>query len=136
VSDPGRFARRRKLGFWLDGLIRDITAGYLARPPENRELADPLCVLERGEAPERPFPPTFAFVGTKDPVLDDTRRLAHALDVLGVPHDVRYYPGEYHAFHALLFRKTARDCWRAKLEFLKPHLSHEDAAGHARTHSG
>ncbi len=122
VSDPGRFARRRKLPWWVRGMIEDISAGYLAGAHESFELADPLCVLESGRQPERPLPPVFAFVGTRDPVLDDTRRLEKALGKLGVEHDVRYYPGELHAFHAFPVRRAARECWRAKLEFLARHV--------------
>ena len=40
------------------------------------ELADPLLLLERGHAPERPLPPFFAPCGTWDVLIDDTRRLA------------------------------------------------------------
>ena len=60
----------------------------------------------------------FAFVGTKDPLLDDTRRLAQALTKLGTAHEARYYPGELHAFHALVFLPNARLCWRETFEFL------------------
>jgi acetyl esterase len=60
-------------------------------------------------------------------VLDDTRRVANALARLHVPHEVRYYPGELHAFHALMMRRAARDCWRDKLAFLERQLA-PDAA--------
>jgi acetyl esterase len=83
-----------------------------------------LLVLERARAPQRPLPTFYAFVGTKDPLLDDTRRLARALTQHGVPHAVRYYPGEVHAFHALVFRRVARDCWRDMLGFVAEALDH------------
>ena len=118
VSDPGRFARRRRLPRLVAQMINDVSAGYMRGVRGNAELADPLLVLEHGDPPQRPLPPTFAFVGTRDPILDDTRRVARALDRLGVPHEARYYPGELHAFHALMMRKAARDCWRDKLAFL------------------
>jgi acetyl esterase len=35
---------------------------------------------------------------------------------------VRYYPGELHAFHALLFRPAARQCWAAAYRFLERHV--------------
>jgi acetyl esterase len=122
VSDPGRFARRRKLPAWVADRLNEVTDAYLFghehATPEELELADPLRVLERGDAPVRPLPPVFAGVGTRDPVLDDTRRLDDALARLGVPHEVRYYDGEPHAFQALVFRKNARDCWEHAFAFL------------------
>ena len=57
-------------------------------------------------------------MGTRDPLLDDTRRLGAALDRLGVPYEVRYYPGEIHAFHALVWRPQARAFWRDTFAFL------------------
>lgn len=119
VSDPGRFTRRRKLPRWVGQILSDISAGYIREPTSSSELADPLLILERGESPDRPLPPFFAFAGTRDPILDDTRRVANALERLQVPHEVRIYPGELHAFHALTMRKAARDCWRDKLAFLE-----------------
>ena len=122
VSDPARFARRKKLARFIADRIDEVAEAYLFghehATPEELELADPLRVVERGDAPERPLPPFFAAVGTADPVLDDTRRLEAALQKANVPHEVRYYPGEPHAFHALVFRKPARDCWTRTFKFL------------------
>lgn len=125
VSDPARFARNRKLPRWVQVLVRDISEAYTPRGGPESELADPLLVLEKAEPPQREFPAVFAFVGTRDPILDDTRRLAAALSKLHVAHQVRYYPGELHAFHALLMRRAARDCWRDKFEYLKRVLAVE-----------
>jgi acetyl esterase len=127
VSDPGRFERRRQLPGLIRQVLSDISTAYLAGGLRDvTELADPLLILERDQ-PVRPLPAFFAFVGTKDPVLDDTRRVANALARLHVPHEVRYYPGELHAFHALMMRRAARDCWRDKLAFLERQLA-PDAA--------
>jgi acetyl esterase len=90
--------------------------------PEALELADPLLVLERTGPPVRPLPPFFAPVGTADPILDDTRRLKVAIDRLGGVCEVRYYPGEPHAFHALLFRPNAQRCWSDAFSFLDQHV--------------
>lgn len=134
VSRPERFAARRRLPRWVDGMIRDASASYLhgvpREPRAELELADPLCVLERaaGLAPqasasfERPLPAFFAPVGTRDPLLDDTRRLEKALTALSVPCEARYYPGGIHAFHALVWNPAARRCWRDALAFLDRHL--------------
>jgi acetyl esterase/lipase len=125
VSDPGRFARRRKLSSFMIDRIEEPARAYLGGvvgPDPERELADPLLVLERGEAPARPLPAFFAPVGTRDPLLDDTRRLRAALDKLGVPCEDRYYRGEIHAFHALLFLKNARRCWGHTFAFLERYV--------------
>jgi acetyl esterase len=123
VSDPGRFARRRKLPKWLHNTLEDIGRGYLGDAVIDTDLADPLLVLERGEPPLRPLPACFAFVGTRDVLLDDTRRLAIALTKLGVPHAVQYYPGQLHAFHAVPLLPAARRVWRDKLVFLERYVA-------------
>jgi acetyl esterase len=126
VSDAGRFARRRRLPYVVRMTLEDVASLYLrgADPdlPGGMDLADPLLVLERGEPPERPLPAFFLPVGTRDPLLDDTRRMRRALEALGVPVQARYYRGEMHAFHALVFRERARDCWTDIFAFLDQHL--------------
>jgi acetyl esterase len=120
VSDVARFGRRRPLPSWLMDRLLEVETSYLDRAMDaaERELADPLLVLESDEEPARPLPPFFAAVGTKDPLLDDTRRLGAALQRRGVAAQTRYYPGELHAFHALVFREQARACWRDTYAFL------------------
>ncbi len=125
VSDPERFGRRKPLPAWLEDRIVETSRAYLRRavpdPAGGLELADPLRVLE-GARPARPLPPFFAFAGTADPILDDTRRLGAALLAHGAPHLVRLYPGEPHAFHALAWRPQAEHCWRETFDFLRAHL--------------
>jgi len=123
VTDPDRFRRRRTdLHPFFRDRIHEVAEAYLRAVPEDDptalDLADPVVFLERAEAPERPLPPFFAGVGTKDPLLDDTRRLAVALERLGAPVEARYYPGELHAFHALVFRPQARRFWADTYAFL------------------
>ena len=132
VSNPERFAERRRLPFWVDGMLRDTSASYLhglpRTPGPKTALADPLRVLETAAGLphephfERPLPAFFAPVGTRDPLLDDTRRLEKALDKLGVPVEARYYPGGIHAFHALIWDPAARRCWRDALAFLDRYM--------------
>ncbi len=121
VSRPERFSARKKMPRWLDGMIRDASTSYLhghsAVPSEATALADPLRIIEAGGL-ERPLPPFFAPVGTRDPLLDDTRRLEKALAALNVPCEARYYPGGIHAFHAMVWDPAARRCWRDALAFL------------------
>ena len=82
----------------------------------QRLVGQPHSVID--DTFERPLPPFFAPVGTRDPLLDDTRRLEKALGALGVPCEARYYPGGIHAFHAMVWDPAARRCWRDALAFL------------------
>jgi acetyl esterase len=123
VTEPERLVQGEGLmqRFVYDR-VREVGHAYLG-PGAHRDdptiaLADPLLVLERGEAPTRPLPPFFVPCGTWDPVRSDSKRLGAALERLGVPHEVRFYEGEPHAFHALVFRKNARRCWRDTFAFL------------------
>lgn len=122
VSDPERFARKKKkLSVFLHDRIVEVSRSYLPPGPVaegHLDLADPVVWLERGAAPDRPLPPFFAGVGTRDPILDDTRRLHAALTRLGARSEARYYPGEIHAFQALAFRDGARAYWREVYAFL------------------
>jgi acetyl esterase len=128
VTDADRFARRRKMPRWATGMIHDAGASYLhghsRMPAPTTELADPLLVFEAAARDpasvqfDRPLPAFFAPVGTRDPLLDDTRRLDKALTTLGVPCETRYYPGGIHAFHAMVWNPAARRCWRDALAFL------------------
>ena len=61
-------------------------------------------------------------MGTRDPLLPDTRRMAIALRNLGVEAVDAYYPGELHAFHALVMRASAQKCWRDTFAFLDQHV--------------
>lgn len=128
VTNAERFSQRRPLPRWIDGMIRDASASYLhghpKHPTEATALADPLRLVEEAAAGGRGtnLPPFFVPVGTRDPLLDDTRRLEKALGTLKVPCEARYYPGGIHAFHALLWDPAARRCWRDALAFLDRHM--------------
>jgi acetyl esterase len=132
VSRPERFSQRRKLPRWIDGMLRDAAMAYLhgypADPTDALALADPLRVIEEAAGVlheprfARTLPPFFAPVGTRDPLLDDTRRLEKALRALNVPCEARYYPGGIHAFHAMVWDPAARRCWRDALAFLDRHV--------------
>lgn len=124
VSDPLRIERRK--GKTVSKFVRDrlleTADAYLPNadlaPTSTPPMADPLRVLERAETTEHPLPPVFAAVGTRDPLLDDTRRLARTVARLGGVCQARYYEGELHTFHALMWRENARKYWRDLFDFL------------------
>ena len=119
VSNPERFGV--KSAFMQDRLhevAEDYLHGVRVDERHGLDLADPVVALERGEAPHRPLPPFFAPVGTWDVLIDDTRRLAAALDRLQVRCEARYYPRGFHAFHGFVFTPSARQCWREAFAFL------------------
>lgn len=121
VSDPGRFGRTPRPSSWfIMDRLHEVTEAYLGHLDGDADasLADPLCVLESEVAFDRPLPPFFAPVGTRDPVLHDHRRLAAALAQRHVRFEAPEYRGEPHAFHALVFRRNARRCWSDAFAFL------------------
>ncbi len=125
VSDIERLRRRKPtMSPFVADRLSEVTHNYLgAEPPLcSLDFADPLVALERRERPDRPLPPFFLPVGTRDPLLPDTRRLSAALEGLGVPVDTRYYPGELHAFHAFVMLPAARRCWAHTYAFLDRHV--------------
>ncbi|MCC6216033.1 MAG: alpha/beta hydrolase [Polyangiaceae bacterium] len=133
VGRPERFRDRfPSLSPFVHDRLVEVSRAYLRGaerlPAEAIDLASPLLVFERGERPTRALPPFFLPCGTRDPLVDDTARLAKALDALGVEHDTRYYPGEPHAFHAFVMREAARSQWRHAYAFLDRALA-RGAAG-------
>jgi len=125
VSDTERFGRRRRLPRFIADRLAEVSEAYLgpggsqpSAAAEHTELADPLRVLESDTAPVRTLPPFFVPVGTKDPLLDDTRRLAAALRGRGIVCRDAYYEGGVHAFHAFVFQAIARKCWSDTFDFL------------------
>ncbi len=125
VTDVDRFARRKRLPAFLHDRLREVEEAYVPaiRPDgDARDLLDPLVWLEQAVPPARPLPAFFTGVGTADPLLDDTRRLKAALDRLGATCETRYYEGEIHAFHALVWRPNAQAFWRETFAFLERHV--------------
>lgn len=137
VSDIMRLSRRKpSMSNFVRDILPNVSAPYLGEvpPAASLDLADPLLLFERGDKPERPLPPFFLPVGTKDILLDDTRRLGAALRNLGVTAEEKYYPGEVHAFHAFVMRKAARECWNDTYAFLDRHVPPDGiSAGNDRT---
>ena len=128
VSDIARF-RKKNYGFWLMDRLEEVGQSYLSHDTVHHvgafDLADPVVFFEHAEnAPVRPLPPALATVGTKDPLLDDTRRLERAYKRHGGRIVTGYYAGEIHAFQAMLWRPQAQHFWRATYAFLDEHLHH------------
>jgi acetyl esterase len=119
VSRPERYSQHHV--FFRDR-IEEVTDAYLGgqRLPEALlDFADPLRPLERGELPTRPLPPVFVPCGTWDVLIDDSRRLHQALISAGsIRSRFEAYPRGPHAFHAFVFTRAARACWRHTFEFL------------------
>jgi acetyl esterase len=126
VSGIERYTEQERVNWFVADRLEEVSHAYL--PPEavdgsdRLDFADPLVMFERGERADRELPAFFLPVGTKDILIDDTRRLVRALDRLGAPHSSCYYPGEMHAFHALIWRPQAQKCWRQKFAFIKEHV--------------
>ncbi len=123
VSDSARFQRRRpQRPDWQRRVLGAMERAYMpAAAQGSTPFADPLLVLE-GRAPDRPLPPFFTFVGTRDFLLHDSRRLKAALDRRGVPCDLHIYPDEIHGFHAMPWRPSAHRCWSLQHDFLQRHM--------------
>lgn len=124
VSEPDRFRARwphmsRAAHDQIVVIAEEYLRGSHELPSETLDFADPLRVFERDEAPARPLPPFFVACGTRDPLLDDARRLHAALERRGSPSELRLYKGELHAFHAAVLTPNARRFWRDTYAFLE-----------------
>jgi acetyl esterase len=119
-----------KIPRWSKGLIEEAARTYLgrellrdvARSADANPLSSPLRVLESGVRPDRPLPPFFASVGTRDPLIRCTKRLKSALDALGTPCELLVAPGEIHGYDTLIWRPAARTKWRRTRAFLERYL--------------
>ncbi len=89
----------------------------------NSAPTSPVEVLESETLSSRPLPELFAFVGDRDPVMEDTHRLVAAYRARGAKAIARVYPGQRHAFHAVSPGAASRDAWRRQLAFAAHRLS-------------
>lgn len=123
VSDAGRFrnAANAPTGRYAElvyARIAGVGDAYLPDGhPDEPSLADPLWVLEGADKSARPFPPVTAGVGDRDPIRDDTERLAKALDRLGIENEMRIYSGA-HSFEMLAWTTEAKDYWAETVAFI------------------
>ena len=131
VTGIERYTDQQRCSWFMADRLEEVSEAYLPASraaslrdsdPDALDFADPLVFFEQRQIPTRELPAFFLPVGTKDILLDDTRRLEQAVDDLGAPHFSCYYPGEIHAFHALSWRPQAQKCWRQKFAFLEEHI--------------
>ena len=122
VHEPERYLQRERLPFWIRDRISKVCTSYLPADEDDAthlQMASPLRWIERAGPPDRPLPPFFAPCGTRDPILDDTRRLGRALERRGVDHEIPIYVGGIHAFHAFAWTELAQRCWADHDQFLQ-----------------
>lgn len=125
VSRPERHAAARKLAPFIEGRIHQVTEEYLPDhldPKPSHRFANPLAFLESAPPSDRPFPATFALVGSNDPVMGDTLRIAPAVRALGATAEAKVYEGGMHAFHAMRWKSLAKAAWADQLGFMAKHL--------------
>jgi acetyl esterase len=122
VRNPERFKHMGLPRVAVDR-IQEIAAVYAdsadVEHEDHLDLLDPVVLLERGHAPDRPLPPMFIPCGTWDFLIHDSRRLAAALLEHGAPAELKEYERGWHAFHAFMPLPAARQVWRDKFEFLE-----------------
>jgi acetyl esterase len=124
VTDMARFERRKKIPRYILGQVLHAAEAYVGTPEHGgayrHPLASPLRIIEEMDtATAARLPPFFVACGTKDPLLDDSRRLARALDRLGVHHETVIHPGEIHGYNVMLWRPAAREMWSRAFSFLR-----------------
>jgi acetyl esterase len=121
-SDIARMISHPRMPGWAKTLTRDAAVSYLgahyAEAVASSPLASPLLLLER-ERPARPLPPFFISCGTRDPLFAHAKRLDAALAALSVDRELHISPGEIHGYDAMVWRRAAREKWKACHAFLE-----------------
>lgn len=120
ISGMQRFWAQRRRTPVTRAILSSVQREYL--PPLTSLTrpvlwADPLLVVER-KTLDRPLPPTFTFCGTRDVLVDDTRRLGARLVSMSSAHRCVLIPGQNHAFHAMVWRPVAQRLWAQQYAFL------------------
>jgi acetyl esterase len=123
VTNAARQSNNPGAGWLALRAARDIAKAYMgssrAQPSTETMMADPIRVLEECGVPDKPFPPVFSGVGTRDVCCEDVQRLERACAHLNIPTQMHYYEGEIHAFHVLGWRENSRRYWAQAFGFLK-----------------
>ena len=132
VSQATRLMGKPHLGPIVRRVLRLLPDSYVdlrkSWADGELDLLDPLRVFESNYRFVRPVAGFFLPVGTEDPLVDDTRRMSEALASRGIPHEVRYYSGELHAFHFMFWRKAAKRCWAETFRFIDRQLRPQEAS--------
>lgn len=101
---------------YLPQSLKDLTRKHWG-------LADPLLILEElaesGFKITNAFPDIFIPVGEKDPVLEDSVRLAKVFEKLGCQPQFKVYPKAPHSFYAMPWHKEYDRCWNDIGAFLR-----------------
>lgn len=117
-----------KLPAIIKARLRMIQVDYLPQSLSDRGrkhwgLADPLLILEemaaQGMKITSEFPELMIPVGDRDPVLDDSLRLAQVLEKLGLKPRLEVYPKAPHSFYAMPWHAQYQRCWNDIRDFLK-----------------
>jgi acetyl esterase/lipase len=126
LSHTRQYLAEPRIPSWAKALLLDAARSYvgpdLTDVAARFPLASPLRILEGG-GPDRPLPPFFAAVGTRDPIFRCSKRLKAALDALGTPCELHVAPGEVHGYDALMWRPMAKKKWQATHAFLERALA-------------
>jgi len=111
-----RMAHRSAQAYALGRYPRGLTevAEKLAESP----FLSPLTWLEDGYLAERPLPPFFIDCGTRDPLLNQSRRLAKALEAAETSAELLVVPGGIHAYDAIGTPAQKLQKWGAVAAFL------------------
>jgi acetyl esterase len=121
LGHTGEYLKHPRMSRWTKAMLLDAARSYVGHDVHGAAqaypLTSPLRIIEGG-APERPLPPFFASVGTRDPLFRCSKRLKTALDKLGTECELHVSPGELHGYDALVWRPNARAKWRAVHAFL------------------
>jgi acetyl esterase len=120
------YASKPNVPRWVTAMLLDAARSYVGydvrAAVEAYPLASPLRIIEAG-TPDRPLPPFFLSVGTRDPLIRCSKRLKTALDGLGTPCELHVSPGEIHGYDAMVWRAPAKEKWRAAHAFLDKHVA-------------
>ena len=122
VSGMDRYLSDSSIPGWMKGRLVEVSSSYLPSGALPDSLGDPLLILESGRALDRALPPFFLPVGERDFLVDDSRRLQASLAAREVPCELQVFPGEGHAFHAMIWKDAARSCWKSQREFMSRYV--------------
>ena len=101
---------------------RDYHPPSVQTAKQDWGLVNPLVEVERLVESKKPLPSDFPKVmipvGTKDPILGDSERMATAMEKLGQPGTLKLYEGQGHAFQVFPLKKAAAQCWDDIIRFI------------------